>query len=78
MRKNWSPEQVAGRLRYQRSRGETDLSVSHEAIYTWIYALPKGELAELDIALRSGRERRKPRGRAGSTGARIVGDDLDR
>jgi IS30 family transposase len=73
MRKNWSPEQVAGRMRYERNRGETDLSVSHEAIYTWIHALPKGELAEMDIALRSGREQRKPRGRAGSTGARIVG-----
>jgi IS30 family transposase len=73
MRKNWSPEQVAGRLRYERSRGETDLSVSHEAIYTWIYALPKGELAEMDIHLRSGRERRKPRGRKASPGARIVG-----
>jgi hypothetical protein len=71
MRKNWSPEQVAGRLRYERSRGETMLSVSHEAIYTWIHALPKGELAGMDIALRSGRERRKPRGRAGSTGVRF-------
>jgi hypothetical protein len=49
MRKNWSPEQVAGRMRYERNRGETDLSVSHEAIYTWIYALPKGELAEMNI-----------------------------
>jgi IS30 family transposase len=73
MRKNWSPEQVAGRLRYERSRGETDLSVSHKAIYTWIYALPKGELAAMGIALRSGRERRKPRGRKASPGARIVG-----
>jgi IS30 family transposase len=73
MRKNWPPEQVAGRLRYERSRGETDLSVSHEAIYTWIYALPKGELATMGIALRSGRERRKLRGRKASPGARIVG-----
>ena len=42
MRKNWSPEQVAGRMRYERSRGETDLSVSHEAIYTWICVHSRG------------------------------------
>src|SRR5260370_29199587 len=49
------------------------MSVSHEAIYTWLYALPKGELAAMDIALRSGRTRRQPRGRARSKGARMVG-----
>jgi hypothetical protein len=30
-------------------------TVSPEAIYTWIYALPKGELAREGILLRSGR-----------------------
>src|ERR1019366_9305330 len=50
---------------------ETGMSVSHEAIYTWMYALPKGELAEMEIALRTGRTRRQPRGRARSKGARI-------
>ena len=49
------------------------MSVSHEAIYTWMYALPKGELAQMEIALRTGRSRRQPRGRARSKGARIVG-----
>jgi transposase, IS30 family len=49
------------------------MSVSHEAIYTWIYALPKGELAASELALRTGRTRRQPRGRARSKGARIVG-----
>ena len=29
-----SPEQIAGRLRYQNGRGETGMSVSHEAVYT--------------------------------------------
>ena len=53
------------------------MSVSHEAIYTWLYALPKGELAEMEIALRTGRTRRQPRGRARSKGARIVGMDVD-
>ncbi len=68
-----SPQQISGRLCYERNRGETDMAVSHEAIYTWLYALPKGELAAMEIALRTGRTRRQPRGRARSKGARIVG-----
>ena len=73
MKKGWSPQQISGRLCHDRREGETDLSVLHEAIYTWIYALPKGELAAMEIALRTGRARRQPRGRARSKGARIVG-----
>ena len=72
-RKARSPQQISGRLCYERNRGETDMSVSHEAIYTWLYALPKGELAAMEITLRTGRTRRQPRGRARSRGARIVG-----
>ena len=49
------------------------MTISHEAIYTWIYALPKGELARLGITLRTGREQRKPRGRSKAPGAKIVG-----
>src|SRR6266568_4083350 len=73
LKKGWSPEQIAGRLRYEHNRGETDMPVSHETIYTWIYAQPKGELARAGIILRTGREQRKPRGRKKSTGAKIVG-----
>jgi IS30 family transposase len=36
-------------------------TVSHEAIYRWIYALPKGELAREGILLRSRRTVRKRR-----------------
>ncbi len=67
-----SPDQVAGRLRYEHP-GQQARWVSHEAIYTWIYALPKGELAEQGIVLRSGRTQRKTRGRTRAPGARIVG-----
>src|ERR1039457_142105 len=73
LRRAWSPQQISGRLCRERNRGETGMSVSHEAIYTWMYALPKGELAEMEIALRTGRTRRQPRGRARSKGARIIG-----
>ncbi|HEY1919572.1 MAG TPA: IS30 family transposase [Streptosporangiaceae bacterium] len=73
LKKGWSPEEISGRLAYVRSRGEKDMSVSHEAICTWIYAQPKGELARAGIVLRTGREQRKPRGRAKKLGAKIVG-----
>jgi IS30 family transposase len=73
LKKGWSPEQIAGRVCYERHRGETGMSVSHETIYTWIYAQPKGELARAGIVLRTGREQRKPRGRKKSPGAKITG-----
>jgi IS30 family transposase len=73
LRKAWSPQQISGRLCYQRKHGETGMSVSHEAIYTWLYALPRGELAAMEVSLRTGRTRRQPRGRSRSKGARIVG-----
>lgn len=73
LRAGYSPDQVAGRLRYEHP-GEQARWVSHEAIYTWIYALPKGELAHEGILLRSGRTHRRARGRASTApGARIVG-----
>ena len=70
--KGWSPG-ASGQAVLRRFRGETGMSVSHEAIYTWIYAQPKGELARAGIILRTGREQRKPRGRKKTPGARITG-----
>jgi transposase, IS30 family len=64
LRRARSPQQISGRLCYERNRGETDMSICHEAIYTWLYALPKGELAAMEVALRTGRARRQPCGRA--------------
>lgn len=72
LRKGWSPQQISGRLVFERSRGETKMSISHEAIYTWIYAQPKGRLREQGIQLRTKREERKPRGRKKTPGAKIV------
>ncbi len=68
----WSPEQIAARLRGDFPDDPT-MRISHEAIYTWIYALPKGELARQGILLRSGRSGRRPRGCTRAPGARIVG-----
>jgi transposase, IS30 family len=72
LRAGHSPDQIAGRLRYEHP-GQQALWVSAEVIYTWIYALPKGELARQGILLRTGRTQRRPRSRTTSPGARIVG-----
>ena len=74
LRERWSPEQIAGWLRREHPE-EPEWWVSHEAIYRAVYVQAKGELRkELAACLRSGRARRRPRGRAaGGTGTNIVG-----
>jgi IS30 family transposase len=76
LRAGCSPDQAAGRLRHEHGGTHAErvaATVSHEAIYTWLYALPKGELAAHGILLRSGRIQRRPQGRRAAPGARIVG-----
>lgn len=61
--KGHSPEQIAGILRRMHP-GEPDRYVSHETIYTAIYAMPRGELrTEVIALLRQARRARKPRAR---------------
>lgn len=63
LEKYFSPEQIAGTLK-RRYPGESAMHVSHETIYTAIYAHPKGELRrELVALLRRGRGARRPRTR---------------
>jgi IS30 family transposase len=67
LRAKWSPEQISGRRQRIEDGMETHsgLSVSHEAIYTAIYALPRGELRrELISCLRQDKPSRgrKPKG----------------
>lgn len=58
-----SPDQIAGRLR-QEHPGCYAWNVSHETIYTALYALPRGELRrELIGCLRQGHINRWPRSR---------------
>ena len=71
--KKWSPEQVAARLRRDHP-DEPAWWVSHEAVYQAVFVQAKGELRkELAACLRSGRARRRPRGRSAGTGSKIVG-----
>lgn len=78
-----TPNQIAGRLRAEAADATLDVlansinaegrTVSHEAIYQYIYALPKGDLVRAGIMLRSKRTHRKPRTSPNAGGARIVG-----
>ncbi|PZS09207.1 MAG: IS30 family transposase [Acidimicrobiales bacterium] len=78
MRVSWSPGQIAAELKRQAATGQAGMmpTVSHQAIYDWIYARPKGELRALaarQITLRSGRTRRRGRRLNPAQKARIVG-----
>ena len=59
----WSPEQIAARLRHDHP-DEPELWVSAETIYQSLFVQGRGALrVELARCLRSGRTRRRPRGR---------------
>jgi len=63
LRLRWSPEQIANFLKekYPQDKG---MRISHEAIYTYLYVLPKGQLKkELLSYLRQGKKRRYKRNR---------------
>lgn len=56
----WSPQQAASTLR-ERHPDQPALHVSHETIYTAIYAMPRGELRRQHVALlRQARGARRP------------------
>nr|WP_245862572.1 IS30 family transposase [Sanguibacter antarcticus] len=91
LKRSRTPRQIAGRLLLE-AVGPTVATVSHspaaggapashEAIYRFIYALPKGDLAKHAVMLRSKPAARRPRTVAGERTGPIVGmvpiDDHD-
>jgi transposase, IS30 family len=65
LRADYSPAQVAGRLKVDHP-GDKTLQVSHETIYQALFVQGKGSLrAEVAQAMRCGRFRRAPRSRGG-------------
>jgi transposase, IS30 family len=64
----WSPQQIARRLRNEFP-GDPMMRVSHETICQALYVQGRGELRrELARCLRTGRAKRRPRGRGENTG----------
>ena len=63
LRQRWSPQQIAARLRREHPC-DREMWVSHETIYQSLFVQGRGALRrELSACLRSGRTRRRPRGR---------------
>ncbi len=55
----WSPQEISKRLKIEYA-WDMDMQVSHEAIYQYIYVLPRGELKQLLIkGLRQERKHRR-------------------
>jgi IS30 family transposase len=71
LKRGYSPEQISGTLRIVHPETPT-LQVSHETIYTAIYAMPRGELRKEVIGwLRFGHNKRRPRARGEDRRGRI-------
>ena len=71
LKKGYSPEQISGTLTLVHPETPT-LQVSHETIYTAIYAMPRGELRKEVIGwLRYGHAKRRPRARGEDRRGRI-------
>ncbi|MBA3065358.1 IS30 family transposase [bacterium] len=76
LRKKWSPEQIAQILRKMYPLNGT-MRISHEAIYSYLYVLPRGELKkELLNCLRRSHKRRRKRSGTKEASPRSIADML--
>lgn len=72
----WSPEQIASFLKREYPQ-DKDMRISHEAIYTYLYVLPRGQLKkELLFCLRQGRKRRYKKNRKNQPGIERKLEDM--
>lgn len=72
----WSPQQIANFLKKEYPQDAT-MRISHEAIYTYLYVLPKGRLKkELLRCLRWGRKRRYKKNRKNKAGIERKLEDM--
>src|SRR5271170_7330915 len=71
LRRDWSPEQVAGRLRLDHA-SDARMRVSAETIYQWIYR-DAGDGGDLFTHLRRRHRRRRKQGRYGTARGLIPG-----
>ncbi|MBI4087228.1 MAG: IS30 family transposase [Candidatus Liptonbacteria bacterium] len=66
LKKCWSPEEIVKRMR-EEYPDDTAMRISHEAIYQYVYVLPRGELKRTLIhALRQERKYRRKKQRRGN------------
>ena len=76
LRLKWSPEQIANFLKEAYPQNK-DMRISPEAIYTYIYVLPRGQLRkELIACLRQGRKRRYRKNRKNRPGIERKLEDM--
>ena len=76
LRLKWSPEQIANRLKNRYPYNET-MQISHEAIYGYIYVLPRGQLKkELLKCLRQERKYQRKRGKKAEESTKKLEDML--
>jgi len=76
LRPGWSPEQISGRRKWIENDMEhpSGVRVSHEAIYTALYALPRGELRrELLSCLRQAKPMRGRKTKGSERRGKLVG-----
>ena len=76
--KQWSPEQISGTLK-RLYPNQSDMNVSHETIYSCIYAHPKSDLKKMMVkSLRRSKSKRGPRGSPSSNYSSIKMTDDQR
>ena len=77
LRQQWSPQEIVKRIIIEYPHDE-DMRISHEAIYQYIYVLPRGQLKQTLIrALRQERRHRRKKGGRKGTAAEMRGKIAD-